>query len=122
MSVPQSCSVGKVQVFAVFVIFAVVMKRQRRAFIFISVVLFFVTAFYVSLFAVKYHKELYRKEAVVVTRYADCKFEPFIGATNFFTLTEGETVEVADSDKEWVKVKRFDGKQGWIKRSDIEFL
>ncbi|MBN3037782.1 MAG: SH3 domain-containing protein, partial [Candidatus Omnitrophica bacterium] len=60
--------------------------------------------------------------AVVVIEYSDCKFEPFDDATTHFTLYEGESVITGTQKGEWIKIKRLDGKQGWIKQRDIEFL
>jgi len=108
--------------FAILIILAISVRRFRKAFIYANIPVLAALIMFTSLFSVKLHKEFYEDEAVVTERYADCKFEPFIGATNFFTLKEGEAVIVITSEKDWVKVKRFDGKQGWVKRSDVEFL
>jgi SH3-like domain-containing protein len=59
---------------------------------------------------------------VVIARSSGAKFEPFDSATTFFTLNEGEVVSEVASREGWIKIKRIDGKQGWIKRSAVEFL
>lgn len=59
-------------------------------------------------------------EAVVVSKEADAKFEPFERATTHFTLHEGSPVLILDSKPPWRKVKRPDGKIGWVESSDLE--
>jgi len=107
---------------AIGVLFAATMKGSRKILAYVnwSILALFIIS--LSLFGARYYKQFYLKEAVVVAQNTDCKFEPFIGATTFFTLTEGERVSVRASKKDWLKVRRPDGKQGWVKRSDIEFL
>jgi tetratricopeptide (TPR) repeat protein len=60
------------------------------------------------------------KEAVVIAEKPEVKFEPLDDATTFFTLYEGMKITTIQSDKEWAKIRRADGKVGWIRRKDIE--
>ncbi len=55
------------------------------------------------------------KEAVIVSELAEAQFEPIDNATTHFTLYEGMKVTVTQSKVDWVKVKRPDGKTGWIR-------
>ncbi len=64
----------------------------------------------------------YGKEAVVVSKGADAKFEPFERATTHFILDEGSTVRLTDSKDAWRKIKRPDGKSGWVKKSALEVI
>jgi len=64
----------------------------------------------------------YGKEAVVVSKAADAKFEPFERATTHFTLDEGSTVRITDSKDGWRKIKRPDGKSGWVEKSVLEVI
>ncbi|OGW76028.1 MAG: hypothetical protein A2Z72_02070 [Omnitrophica bacterium RBG_13_46_9] len=109
--------------FALVILFVLVtlVKRLRKISGYIVVPVSILLAIFVSLFLAQLHKTL-QKVAVVITERSDCKFEPLSGATTFYTLNEGENVVVVGSKKDWVKVRRPDGKQGWILRSDIEFL
>ncbi len=61
----------------------------------------------------------FTKGAIVVMREAQVKFEPLERATVYFTLSEGNTVEIVDSSDNWYKIKRPDGKVGWVNRADV---
>ncbi|MFH1441963.1 MAG: SH3 domain-containing protein [Candidatus Omnitrophota bacterium] len=71
---------------------------------------------------------LYRKihylntSAVVVNKEAQVKFEPFGAATTFFTLERGSKIEVIEKSGDWYKLRRSDGKSGWVNKSAIEFI
>jgi SH3-like domain-containing protein len=58
--------------------------------------------------------------AVTVVPKADAFYGPFDTATKFFTLNEGVYVNVMKGKGDWVKVKRADGKIGWVKADEIE--
>ena len=75
-----------------------------------------------SLFSAQFYQTQIEKEAVVVAQAAEAKFEPFDDATTFFSLSEGELVSAQATKKDWVKVKRSDGRSGWVKQQDIELL
>ncbi|MGB2706339.1 MAG: tetratricopeptide repeat protein [Candidatus Omnitrophota bacterium] len=60
------------------------------------------------------------REAVIVSEGADSKFEPFERATTHFKLYEGATIFILDSKPPWCKVKRPDGKIGWVESSALE--
>ena len=100
----------------------IIFKRFRSVLIYLIIPAALVTALFISLFVELYREEFYRKKAVIITKSADAKFEPFIGATTFFILAEGEDLYVIDSDKDWLKIRRIDGKQAWIKKADVEFV
>ena len=52
----------------------------------------------------------------VVMKDASAKFEPRDGATTHFELAQGWKVISLDSEGGWAKVKRQDGKVGWVKK------
>jgi tetratricopeptide (TPR) repeat protein len=58
--------------------------------------------------------------AVVVAPQAEALFGPFYTATKFFTLYEGNDVRVLSEKDDWYKVRRSDGKTGWVKSSGVE--
>jgi tetratricopeptide (TPR) repeat protein len=60
------------------------------------------------------------KEAVVISGNPEVRFEPIDNSTVHFTLYEGMKISTIQSKKEWTKVRRADGKVGWIKSGDIE--
>jgi tetratricopeptide (TPR) repeat protein len=59
-------------------------------------------------------------EAIVISKNADAKFEPLDNATTHFTLYEGMTVNILESKKDWSKVRRGDGKIGWLRIQALE--
>ena len=60
------------------------------------------------------------KEAVVITESSEAGFEPIENSTVHFTLYEGMKIQILQSKKEWVKIKRPDGKVGWVMGGDVE--
>jgi len=62
------------------------------------------------------------KEAVIITAAAEARFEPFDNATIHFTLHEGTKITVIQAKKEWTKIKRPDGKIGWIRSETSEII
>lgn len=55
--------------------------------------------------------------AVVIAREAKVSFEPLEGATTYFPLGQGAAVEILERTDRWYKVRRPDGKTGWIEQS-----
>lgn len=62
------------------------------------------------------------KGAIVITGPVDVKFEPLDSATTFFKLNPGSRVEVLDEVPDWTKVRRPDGKIGWVPAANIDHL
>lgn len=62
------------------------------------------------------------KSAVVINQDVAVKFEPLLNATTYFKLNEGSKVEVVEKIKDWYKVKRFDGKLGWVDKDDLRLI
>lgn len=60
------------------------------------------------------------REAIVVADDAEARFEPFESSTAHFTLYEGMKIYLVQSRKEWAKIRRSDGKTGWVKTQAIE--
>ena len=96
-------------------------RPLRKHLFYVNIALFAAFIVAISLFAARYDREFYKTEAVIIAGETDCKFEPFIGATTFFTLSEGQSVAVLMSSKDWLKIKRPDGKQGWVKARNWSF-
>ena len=59
------------------------------------------------------------RTAVVITK-ASATFEPKPEATVHFEVPEGSKVECLKTVGQWIKVKRFDGKLGWILKEKLE--
>ena len=61
-----------------------------------------------------------QKNLAVVFKKANAKFEPLPDASVHFELTPGWRVKILMQESGWVKVKRLDGKVGWIKQEAVE--
>lgn len=108
--------------FCGLVICFILLRNLRRIFGYASLVVLVFLIVFVLGFISKYDLAQVLKRAVVIAESAECKFEPFKEATTFFDLSEGEEVSIVSEKNSWVKVKRCDGKQGWLERSQIEAL
>jgi len=70
-----------------------------------------------------YHRvALLDSEAVILAAQADARFEPMENATTHFTLYEGAKVTVLQSRKGWMKIRRDDGKSGWVRTEYTEMI
>jgi SH3-like domain-containing protein len=62
------------------------------------------------------------KEAVVLESEINARFEPFEQATSHYVLYEGMKVGIVDFSGGWYKVKRPDGKIGWIPKESLGII
>ena len=62
------------------------------------------------------------KVAVVISKEAPVKYEPSEGATTYFKLSAGSKVEVLDKSENWSKIKRPDGKIGWVDNDQLGLI
>lgn len=109
-------------VLSALLILMILVKALRKIFVYTALPLLIALMFCLSLFLIQFYQTIVYKAAVVIAESADFKFEPFDDATTFFTLNEGENVIAGTAKGEWIKARRLDGKQGWVKQSDIELL
>ena len=105
---------------ALAVVIAVVVKsRKRIAFVIIAILgtifVFLAVSFYDNIASLK-------NQAIIILESADAKFEPLDSATTYFTLYEGMKLHIISSKDDWYKVKRPDGKVGWVRKSDLEII
>jgi len=56
----------------------------------------------------------------IITQNTEAKFEPTLKATTHFPVAEGQKVIILDKEIDYVKVKRPDGKIGWVTRAMLE--
>ena len=82
---------------------------------FIVIIAFTITTVFIRASAID-------KEAVIVSNSPEVKFEPFESATTHFTLHEGMKIHVIQSKQDWMKIKRSDGKTGWVNKTSAEFI
>ncbi len=100
----------------------ILVKNFKRVFGLISMLVLFLFLISLFLFTVQYRKVIAQQEAVVISGQADSKFEPLNEATTFFSLREGECITIISFKDDWVKIRRPDGKQGWVKKSSITVI
>lgn len=60
--------------------------------------------------------------AVVVENIGSVKSSPAAGGNSIFVLHEGTKVKILERVEQWSKIEIQDGRQGWIKTSDIEVI
>ncbi len=66
-----------------------------------------------------YHLE---RCGIVLQEITDARYEPRENSETNFPLFEGMKVYVLREERHWVRIKRTDGRIGWIKSGDIERL
>ncbi|MCG6551858.1 MAG: SH3 domain-containing protein [Candidatus Magnetominusculus sp. LBB02] len=57
--------------------------------------------------------------SIVLAEKIEARYEPFDGATVFYTMYAGMRVDVVETEGQWYKIKRPDGKTGWAHKGDI---
>lgn len=62
-------------------------------------------------FSVNYSEKL--GQAVVLTQ-TEARFEPSLQATVYFKLPEGTEIKILRSKEGWTKIRRPDGREGWV--------
>ncbi len=104
-----------VVLFLIRALFFSVSRRVYRLIILTSTVFFIFLA--IALFN---RISLLEREAVVITKSSEVRFEPVESATTHFTLYGGAKVYLLQSKKNWSKIRRPDGKVGWIKSQETK--
>lgn len=93
------------------------LKRFIGGFLFVFIALFIVAAL-----SLQNKISALQKRAVVISKEADVKFEPQESATTYFKLTEGSKTEIIEKAKDWYKVRRSDGKMGWVNKKALGLI
>lgn len=60
------------------------------------------------------------REVVVISKTADAKLEPLNNAPSIFPLYEGMKAYIVKSKKGWYKIKKPDGRIGWVIAADLD--
>ena len=82
--------------------------------IFLSVILIFSILLY---FKVNEQKNL-----AVTIKNTEAHFEPKDDSTKHFDIPEGIRVRILNLSSDWCKIKRLDGKYGWVRADSIELI
>jgi len=92
-------------------------KIKRHVYIILPVLIIILVTFSFSLYT---RVSSLDREAVIVSVNSEAKYEPMDNATTHFSLYEGMKVHVLELKTEWTKIRRPDGKIGWIRTHDME--
>jgi len=112
-------SVAYIVLLSFIFIFFVFKPGTRHRYIFtISLLIFFL----ISLYALSDRITSQNREAVLIAESSDAKFEPVDNATIHYTIYEGTKVYIVQEKLDWLKIRRQDGKVGWIKKADSEII
>ncbi len=88
--------------------------RLRRLILTVLVTLF-------SMYAIGLVYKIQKEEDLAISfNESEAKFEPRVEATMYFKLSVGEQVKVLKEEEEWVKIRREDGKMGWVETKMLE--
>jgi tetratricopeptide (TPR) repeat protein len=98
---------------AACVLLGIFLRRHRRAFAFAFLVLALAAMF--SAAGLWYKMRDARTSAIITNPIVDAKSEPFDTGSSSFPLYEGMKVNLLKAKKGWFKVRRQDGKVGWVK-------
>ena len=92
--------------------------KRRATFPFYLVLLLFLATF--ADFSIRYYDEDVLTHGIVVTKEAECKYEPIDKSTTYYTLREGQEVLVLETRNGWRRIRRLDGKLAWVKKEAVE--
>ena len=62
----------------------------------------------------------YHQHWAVVIKESEAKYEPTEEGTAYFKLPEGFKIIILKNEGGWSKIKRLDGKTGWIQTATIK--
>jgi len=95
---------------------------SRRLYFIIAMVMLALTLFS-FLFSLSLARQATGNDtAVVVENIGSVKSSPAAGGNSIFVLHEGTRVKILEKVEQWSKIEIQDGRQGWIKTSDIEVI
>ena len=103
--------IGSVQLLSLYLKWPI--KIKRICFMFLVTL----WIFYTGGLLYKFPSE---KNLAIILQGTPAAFEPKEGSTTHFELTPGAKVTVIKREDTWMKIKRFDGKLGWVKEETLE--
>ena len=102
----------------IFIFFVFKPGTRHRYILTISLLIFFL----ISLYALSDRITSQNREAVLIAESSDAQFEPVDNATIHYTIYEGTKIYIIQEKMDWLKIRRQDGKIGWIKKADSEII
>lgn len=94
-----------------------IFKHRSALFFYLILILFLIT---LADFGLRYYDEEIIKHGIVVVKDAECKYEPIDKSTAYFTLKEGQDVRILLTRNGWRRIRRIDGKLGWVQKDAVE--
>jgi hypothetical protein len=98
-------------------------SRGMRTLAFVLACILFVAAVSSFIFSVSERGDVLSKDsAIVMIPVSSVKSSPGEDGKSLFILHEGTKVRILDELGEWSKVEISDGRQGWMRASDVEAI
>ncbi len=104
----------------IFIILSLFFRRSRVFSVFLGFV--FAFAFMIQFAPLAYKIRELEQGAIVVADITDARFEPLRDADVHFPLYDGMKVDILRTEGNWRKVKRLDGKIGWVKNEAVKLI
>ena len=76
--------------------------------------------FSLTAFGARYYKEEVVRHGIIIQKEAECKYEPIEKSSSYYRVHEGEKVAVTAARNGWKRIRRADGKMGWIQKEAVE--
>ncbi len=111
--------VGAYMVFGLIVFYWIVYARYKIVLVILSCL---IVVFSVLNGWVLKEKIAHRSKAAIVLSESKATFEPLHDATVHFTLTPGDKVFVVEQDRQWFKIRRSDGRMGWVLSESLAMI
>jgi len=101
-------------------IFFMLNPYYAKKFRIIFALLFIAFLWSTAAFTMRYYEDEVLKKGVTVVKSAEARFEPIDDSSSYFKIQEGDEVIVMNTRDGWRRVKRSDGKIGWVSESAVE--
>jgi tetratricopeptide (TPR) repeat protein len=117
LTVAIACGYVGLCLFLILSLYIGLLKKIRVVLVCVTVV-----ACALAMVALKRKVDYWNRCAIVVAQKCEAKFEPSDSATTYFTLGQGSAVEVVESSGNWSKIRRSDGRAGWLHKDALAWL
>lgn len=108
---------------ALLLLFHFSRRSSSRKLFFIIAMICFLVVIISYLFSLSLARQASSSDtAIVVENIGSVKSAPSAGGNSIFVLHEGTRVKILEKVQDWSRVEISDGRQGWIKSSDIEII
>lgn len=109
-------------IISLFFRYAIKRSRGKTVAFILWVVAFAVVVISFAFSVSAYNKAKGGEEAVVVSAVGSIKSSPSQDGNPIFILHEGTEVKLLETVEDWCKIEIADGRQGWVKSSDLEMI